>query len=82
LAFIRDSLEQLKNAKPEDTVLFYFSGHGFLDANNRPILAVADTSVKFLESTKEIKFKVPSGNSRPVLGDGMKARAGPVGLQF
>jgi hypothetical protein len=57
LAFIRDSLEQLKNAKPEDTVLFYFSGHGFLDANNRPILAVADTSVKFLESTKEIKFK-------------------------
>ena len=57
LAFIRDSLEQLKNAKPEDTVLFYFSGHGFLDANNRPILAVADTSMKFLEGTKEIKFK-------------------------
>ena len=48
---ISSSLEQLRNAKPEDTVLFYFSGHGFLDKNNRPILCVADTQLEDLSGT-------------------------------
>ena len=45
------SIQQFRLAKPEDTVLFYFSGHGYLDANSRPVLCVADTSLQDLENT-------------------------------
>lgn len=45
------SIQKFRLAKPEDTVLFYFSGHGYLDSNHRPILCVADTSLKDLAGT-------------------------------
>ncbi|BAZ22297.1 WD-40 repeat-containing protein [Kalymmatonema gypsitolerans NIES-4073] len=45
------SIQQFRLAKPEDTVLFYFSGHGYLDSNNRPILCVTDTSLEDLAGT-------------------------------
>ncbi|WP_414581600.1 caspase family protein [Scytonema sp. PCC 10023] len=45
------SIQQFRSAKPEDTVLFYFSGHGYLDSNNRPILCVTDTSLEDLAGT-------------------------------
>ncbi len=51
LSAITTSIQQFRLAKPEDTVLFYFSGHGYLDSNNRPILCVADTSLEDLAGT-------------------------------
>ncbi|WP_016866440.1 MULTISPECIES: caspase family protein [Fischerella] len=51
LSEIITSIHQFRLAKPEDTVLFYFSGHGYLDSNNRPILCVADTSLEDLTRT-------------------------------
>ena len=45
------SIQQFRFAKPEDTVLFYFSGHGYLDSNNRPVLCVADTRLDNLAET-------------------------------
>ena len=45
------SIEKFREAEPEDTVLFYFSGHGFLDRDNRPILCVADTELADLAGT-------------------------------
>jgi WD40 repeat protein len=51
LSEIITSIQQFRFTKPEDTVLFYFSGHGYLDSNNRPILCVADTSLEDLART-------------------------------
>ncbi|KYC34617.1 hypothetical protein WA1_51460 [Scytonema hofmannii PCC 7110] len=51
LSEIITSIQQFRLAKPEDTVLFYFSGHGYLDFNNRPILCVADTNLEDLAGT-------------------------------
>jgi hypothetical protein len=51
LSAIVTSIQKFRLAKPEDTVLFYFSGHGYLDSNNRPILCVADTSLSDLAQT-------------------------------
>ncbi|HBE17142.1 MAG TPA: hypothetical protein DEG17_23810 [Cyanobacteria bacterium UBA11149] len=51
LSEIMTSIQQFGLAKPEDTVLFYFSGHGYLDSNNRPIFCVADTSLADLAGT-------------------------------
>jgi WD40 repeat protein len=51
LSEIITSIQQFRSAKPEDTVLFYFSGHGYLDSNNRPILCVTDTSLEDLAGT-------------------------------
>lgn len=48
---IINSIQQFRWAKPEDTVLFYFSGHGYLDSNNRPVLCVADTRLDNLAET-------------------------------
>lgn len=45
------SIQKFSLAKPEDTVLFYFSGHGYLDSNNRPIFCVTDTSLSDLAET-------------------------------
>lgn len=45
LKTVRGSLEYIaKAARSEDTVLFYFSGHGFLDPKTQqPVLCLADT---------------------------------------
>ena len=45
LATVRTSLQQITAAaKPQDTVLFYFSGHGILDADRQQaVLCLADT---------------------------------------
>ncbi|MGB3512962.1 MAG: caspase family protein [Microcoleaceae cyanobacterium] len=51
LSEITTSFQQFRGAKPEDTVLFYFSGHGYLDSNNRPILCVTDTILEDLAGT-------------------------------
>jgi WD40 repeat protein len=51
LSEIITSIQQFRLAKPEDTVLFYFSGHGYLDSNNRPVLCVADTNKEDLAGT-------------------------------
>ncbi|MEL7409606.1 MAG: caspase family protein, partial [Cyanobacteria bacterium J06558_2] len=51
LAAVENSIRKFRSAKAEDTVLFYFSGHGYLDANNRPVLCVADTSLADLSNT-------------------------------
>jgi WD40 repeat protein/uncharacterized caspase-like protein/energy-coupling factor transporter ATP-binding protein EcfA2 len=48
---IINSIQQFRLAKPEDTVLFYFSGHGYLDTNNQPVLCVADTRLDNLTET-------------------------------
>ncbi|KST65217.1 nSTAND1 domain-containing NTPase [Mastigocoleus testarum] len=48
---IISSIEQFSSAKPEDTVLFYFSGHGYLDSENRPVVCVADTKLEDLTGT-------------------------------
>jgi WD40 repeat protein/energy-coupling factor transporter ATP-binding protein EcfA2 len=48
---IINSIQKFRLAKPEDTVLFYFSGHGYLDTNNRPVLCVADTRLDNLTET-------------------------------
>ncbi|MFK0732437.1 MAG: caspase family protein, partial [Gloeotrichia echinulata HAB0833] len=48
---INNSIQNFRLAKPEDTVLFYFSGHGYLDSNNRPILCVRDTNLEDLAET-------------------------------
>ena len=45
------SLDLFNNAQPEDTILFYFSGHGYLDNNNQPVLCAADTQLDDLAQT-------------------------------
>ncbi|AFZ38170.1 WD40 repeat-containing protein (plasmid) [Stanieria cyanosphaera PCC 7437] len=51
LASIITSIQKFGDAQAEDTVLFYFSGHGFLDRDNNPILCVADTELADLAGT-------------------------------
>jgi hypothetical protein len=41
----------LTNKKPDDLVLFYFSGHGVLDDRGRLYLALRDTQVDLLKAT-------------------------------
>jgi WD40 repeat protein/uncharacterized caspase-like protein len=44
LEAVRKSLNQIVSAaKPQDTVLFYFSGHGLLDREKQAILCLQDT---------------------------------------
>ena len=51
LASVINSLQNLQNAKSEDTILFYFSGHCYLDKLARPVLCLADTEYKNISST-------------------------------
>ncbi|MEO0768761.1 MAG: caspase family protein [Cyanobacteria bacterium J06649_4] len=53
LATIRASLEQIvTQAKSQDTILFYFSGHGFQDAQSQQaVLCLADTQKENLLAT-------------------------------
>ncbi len=41
----------LRQTKPEDTVLFYFSGHGIADDRGRNYLVARDSSLDLLEDT-------------------------------
>jgi uncharacterized caspase-like protein len=51
LAAVSASIETFRSAESGDTVLFYFSGHGYLDSNHRPVLCVADTILENLADT-------------------------------
>ncbi|MBD2344389.1 nSTAND1 domain-containing NTPase [Anabaena subtropica] len=53
LSTVRQSLNQVTNtAQPEDTILFYFSGHGMLESNSQQaILCLADTQTDDLLNT-------------------------------
>jgi len=53
LRAIRSSLQQIANAaKPQDTVLFYFSGHGLVDPNSQqPFLCLPETQTDDLCNT-------------------------------
>ncbi|MBD2360920.1 caspase family protein [Anabaena minutissima FACHB-250] len=53
LSKVRESLEQITNtAQPQDTILFYFSGHGMLEPNSQQaILCLADTQTDDLLNT-------------------------------
>ena len=51
LTSVVNSLRNLQNAKPGDTILFYFSGHCYLDKLARPVLCLADTEYKNLVAT-------------------------------
>ena len=46
-----NSINKFGDAQPEDTILFYFSGHGYLDSNKQPVLCLADTQLEDLAST-------------------------------
>jgi WD40 repeat protein/uncharacterized caspase-like protein len=50
---VRASLQEISTrAKEKDTLLFYFSGHGILDANSQqPVLCLADTQTDRLLET-------------------------------
>jgi WD40 repeat protein/uncharacterized caspase-like protein len=52
-SLVRASLEQIAAAaKPQDTVLFYFSGHGMLELRSQqPVLCLADTDTDNLLDT-------------------------------
>jgi energy-coupling factor transporter ATP-binding protein EcfA2 len=45
------SIEIFHKAQPVDTILFYFSGHGYLNSNNQPVFCVADTQIENLANT-------------------------------
>lgn len=53
LSTVRNSLTQLSSqAQPEDTILFYFSGHGILESSSQQaILCLADTQTDDLLDT-------------------------------
>ncbi|UKO96586.1 nSTAND1 domain-containing NTPase [Nostoc sp. UHCC 0870] len=53
LSKVRDSLDQISHtAQPQDTILFYFSGHGMLEPNSQQaILCLADTQTDDLLNT-------------------------------
>src|SRR6476619_6255324 len=53
LAIVRSSLKQIATAaRPQDTVLIYFSGHGILDSDSQQVvLCLADTQTSNLRST-------------------------------
>jgi WD40 repeat protein/uncharacterized caspase-like protein len=53
LAKVRESLTQITQAaQPQDTILFYFSGHGMLEPNSQQaILCLADTQTDDLLNT-------------------------------
>ncbi|MCF4967678.1 nSTAND1 domain-containing NTPase [Nostoc sp. CMAA1605] len=53
LSKVRDSLNQIvSTAQPQDTILFYFSGHGMLEPNSQQaILCLADTQTDDLLHT-------------------------------
>ncbi|WP_414565349.1 MULTISPECIES: eIF2A-related protein [unclassified Anabaena] len=53
LATVRASLQQITTkAQPQDTILFYFSGHGMLQAHTQQaFLCLADTQKDHLETT-------------------------------
>ena len=49
---IHASIAKFALAQPEDTILFYFSGHGEVDPKeNRPVLCLADTKLDDLANT-------------------------------
>jgi WD40 repeat protein/uncharacterized caspase-like protein len=53
LSTVRDSLREISaKAQPQDTILFYFSGHGMLEANSQQaFLCLADTQTDDLPNT-------------------------------
>ncbi|MGH1396463.1 MAG: eIF2A-related protein [Trichormus sp.] len=53
LSKVRDSLDEItQTAQPQDTILFYFSGHGMLEPNcQQAILCLADTQTDDLLNT-------------------------------
>jgi uncharacterized caspase-like protein len=61
LAEVIDSIKKFRLAQPEDTILFYFSGHGELDRDNRPVLGVTDTEVIKNESDNSLSFDSETG---------------------
>jgi WD40 repeat protein/uncharacterized caspase-like protein len=53
LQIVRNSWQHIvTSAKPQDTVLFYFSGHGFFDPNSQQVvLCLSDTQKEHLRET-------------------------------
>jgi WD40 repeat protein/uncharacterized caspase-like protein len=53
LQIVRNSWQHIvTSAKPQDTVLFYFSGHGFFDSNSQQVvLCLSDTQKERLRET-------------------------------
>ena len=53
LSTVRSSLNEIAAAaQPQDTILFYFSGHGILESNSQQaFLCLADTEVEDLDKT-------------------------------
>jgi WD40 repeat protein/uncharacterized caspase-like protein len=52
LSSLIESLKRIvTEAKAEDTILFYFSGHGFLDQMQQVVLCLADTQLDRLQDT-------------------------------
>jgi WD40 repeat protein/uncharacterized caspase-like protein len=52
LTNIRISLKQIAAAaQPQDTILFYFSGHGMVEPNGQVVLCLADTQIDNLLNT-------------------------------
>ncbi|MEO0924242.1 MAG: caspase family protein [Cyanobacteria bacterium J06643_13] len=55
------SIKKFRLAQPKDTILFYFSGHGELDRDNRPVLGVTDTKVINNEADNSLSFDPETG---------------------
>ena len=50
-----DSLEKLRFAGENDTIIFYFSGHGFLEKDTqKPVLCLADTRLENVDGDRSI----------------------------
>ena len=56
-----NSIKKFRLAQPEDTILFYFSGHGELDRDNRPVLGITDTKVIKNETDNSLSFDPETG---------------------
>ena len=61
LAEVTSSIKKFRLAQPKDTILFYFSGHGELDRDNRPVLGVTDTKVIKNEANNTLSFDSATG---------------------
>lgn len=52
LEAVRASLQKIAtSARPQDTVIFYFSGHGIIDSSERVVLCLQDTHKDNLGAT-------------------------------
>jgi WD40 repeat protein/uncharacterized caspase-like protein len=61
LSEVIGSIQKFSLAKPEDTILFFFSGHGELDHNYQPVLGVTDTKVIEIPGNKTNTFDPETG---------------------